>query len=152
MTRHFVGPALTLSFQGGRKLLVVKRLDTSWHPLQKKPEVPPVSSRFGMDDGRLVAQLLLACLHIWLAAPWLKLRFCASQRFLWHLYEHLLLTSAANPPVLRPASIYQWTPQPAPHLFPTHDSHIQSRSDGATLMENIWSVFRFQLSAKGGAK
>lgn len=34
----------------------------------------------------------------------------------------------------------------------TRGSQIQSSNDGETLMQNIWSVFRSQVSAKGGAK
>lgn len=62
------------------KLQVVKGLDTSWHPLQKRSEVLPVSFRFAMEDGQVVIQLpLRRCLHIWLAAaPCLKLRLCVS--------------------------------------------------------------------------
>lgn len=51
-----------LSLLAGRccnKLLVVKGLDTSWHPLQKSSMVLPVSFRFGMKDGRVVIQSLL---------------------------------------------------------------------------------------------
>lgn len=144
-----------LSLLAGRccnKLQVVKGLDTSWHPLQKKSKVLPVSFRCGMEDGQVVIQLLLrASTSGWQHLGW-NWDFVSPEVFLWHLYEHLLLPIAAPTGVLAVSlTINPTTHTPdCPPLTP--GSQLQSSSVGETLMQNIWSVFRFQVSAKGTAK
>lgn len=144
-----------LSLLAGRccnKSQVVKGLDTSWHPLQKKPQVLPVSFRFGMQDGQVVVQLLPhACTSGWQHLGW-NWDFVSPDVFLWHLYERSLFAIAAPTGVLAISlAVNPITHTPnCPPLTPAFQ--IQSSSDGETLMWNIWSVFRSPVSAKGAAK
>lgn len=105
-----------LAGQCCNKLQVVKSLDTSWHPLQKKPEFLPVSFRFSTEDGRVVVQLLLrASTSGWQHLGW-NWDFACPKGFLRHLYEHPL----QRPPVFWPY-LSQYTPQPHnPRLSPSH--------------------------------
>lgn len=145
-----------LSLRAGRccnKLQVVKGLDTSWHQLQKKSQVLPVSFRFGMEDGQVVIQLLLrASTSGWQHLGW-NWDYVSPEVSLWHLYEHLLLPIAAPTGVLAVSlAVNPTTHTPdCPPLTP--GSQLQSSSVGETLMRNIWSVFLFfEVSVKGAAK
>lgn len=144
-----------LSLLAGRccnKSQVVKGLDTSWHPLQKKPEVLPVSFRFGMEDGQVVVQLLPhASTSGWQHLGW-NWDFASPEVFLWHLYEHSLLPIAEPTGALAVSLALNPETHTSDRPPLTPGSQTQSSGDGETLMWNIWTVFRFQVTVKGAAK
>lgn len=105
-----------------------------------------------MEDGQVVIQLLLCAFTSgWQHLGW-NWDFVSPEVFLWHLYEHLVSPIAAPIAILAvPLAINPTTHSPnCPPLTP--GSQLHSSSDGETLMRNIWSVFRFHVSAEGAAK
>ncbi|CAB1458562.1 unnamed protein product [Pleuronectes platessa] len=137
------------------KSRVVKGPDTSWHRLQRDPEVLPVSCRFGTEDGQVVFQLSRPCLHIWLAAPLAEIETLCLLKFPCDIFMNTRCYRSQHP--LTPGGRIPRSERPTTHtpLSPPHPPPGSQPEAAATVSLNAKHLERLPipgLLAKGAAK